>query len=109
MTGSVQRRSAAGRPAGRHAQYGPEHLERLAEVARLKKEGLTLAEIARGMNPDADGGGIPAAAVCHNYTVAEDVSVLVRTDVPPWRMNRIRRALAALAAQLRKDLTDEDR
>lgn len=94
--------------AGRNAEYGQEHLERLGAISKLKKDGLMLADIAHRLSPSVAREDIPSSAVCHSYAVSDDVTVLVRADVPPWRMQRIRRTLAALAAQLRKETGDED-
>jgi hypothetical protein len=41
-----------------------------------------------------------------NYSVAQDVRVSVRADVPPWRLNHIRRQLARLMVELK---TSEER
>lgn len=94
--------------AGRNAGYGEEHLARLLAISQWKREGRTLADIALALSPDAAREVLPAPALCHNYALSDDVSVIVRADVPPWRMNRIRKTLAALAAQLRKETEDEN-
>jgi DNA-binding transcriptional MerR regulator len=93
--------------AGRNAAYGPAHVERLGTIARLKREGLTLTDIAVRLTPGSTPEEIRAPATCHSYALTDDVTVLVRADVPPWRMNRIRKALAGLAAQLGKEPADE--
>lgn len=105
----IARGILAGPPqAGRNAVYGRAHLERLKEIARLKQKGLTLAEIARALSPGVGHRDIPPPATCHSYALSDDVTVLVRTDVSPWRMNSIRRALAEWAAELRKETEHEN-
>jgi DNA-binding transcriptional MerR regulator len=93
--------------AGRNAVYGDEHLARLLAISKWKREGRTLADIALELSPGASRKEMPMPSLCHSYTLSDDVSVLVRADVPPWRMNRIRKTLAALTAQLRKETEDE--
>jgi DNA-binding transcriptional MerR regulator len=92
--------------AGRNAAYGRGHLERLEAIRKLKGQGLTLSEIAHRLCPDTARGELPLPAACHSYALSDDVTVLVRADVPPWRMNRIRRRLAELSALLRKESDD---
>ncbi len=94
---------------GRNTAYGQEHVERLEAIARLKKEGMTLVDIAHALSPGAVEQEVPVPVACHSYALSEDVTVLVRGDLPPWRMNRIRKLLAGLTAQLRKDPDDEPR
>jgi DNA-binding transcriptional MerR regulator len=85
--------------AGRGATYGPEHLERLGEIQRLQGEGLTLAEIAlRG--EEAEPEALPEPEAWWSYRVADGVEVRVRADQAPWRLRRIRRALAELGQKL---------
>ena len=93
---------------GRNALYGMKHVERLRQISRLKKKGLTLAEIAHKLSSSTADEGLPMASPCASYTLSEDVTVLVRTDLPPWRMNRIRRMLSEFSEQLRKESDDEN-
>jgi DNA-binding transcriptional MerR regulator len=93
--------------AGRNAVYGQEHLDRLAEISRLKKKGLTLTEIGRELYPSPAHERIPTPTAWQNYALSADVTVQVRTDVAPWRMRMIRSALAELTAVLRKESSDE--
>ena len=48
--------------SGRVAWYGPEHLERLARIARAAGRGLTLALIGRILDGDLDATDAPLAA-----------------------------------------------
>jgi DNA-binding transcriptional MerR regulator len=47
---------------GRLAWYGAEHLDRLARIRELQREGLTLALIERLLNGDIDATDLPLAA-----------------------------------------------
>lgn len=94
------------RQAGRNSVYGREHLERLEEIGRLKAQGLTLHEI--GMEPHGARETALEGYRTENYELAADVIAQVRSDVPPWRMKRIRRILAQAAEKLRKEEYDED-
>jgi len=93
---------------GRNAVYGAAHIKRLDQIAALKKRGLTLAEIARALNPGVVREGLPVPSVCASYALSDDVTVVVRSDVPPWRMNRIRRMLSEFSVQLKKETDDEN-
>ena len=90
--------------AGRTADYGPEHAERLGRVREMQQRGLTLAEIA------AELGGasrtMPEPAPWWQYPVAEGVVVMVKGDLPPWRLRGIRRAVAEMTAKLQTDEGD---
>ena len=93
--------------AGRNAVYGDEHLERLKRIAKLKQQGRTLTEIAASLAPGTAARELPAPAALVSYAVAEDVTVTVRSDVAPWRMNRIKAALSELSTRLSKE-SDND-
>ncbi len=88
--------------AGRAASYGPEHLERLAQIRALQGEGLTLAEIAHRLAGRA-GAELPAPTAWFSYPVAEDVIVMVKAGSAPWRLRRVQAALRSLAAALAQE------
>ena len=79
---------------GRNARYGPEHLDRLQRIADLKQEGLTLTEISIRLSDQNDQQVLPRPSSWLQFGIADDVSVMVRTDVAPWRMRLIRQWLA---------------
>lgn len=88
--------------SGRGAVYTPEHLTRLEKIRQLQSEGRMLAEIAHELN-----GGPPAETAISpepwwQYRVEEDVTILVRGDVSPWRMKQIREAIDDFASRLRE-------
>jgi DNA-binding transcriptional MerR regulator len=89
--------------AGRDACYTEEHLERLREILRLQKGGLTLAEIAR--QSSGETAQTPAPTAWWHYTLAEDLVVMVRSDASPWRLKEIHQQLTQLA----RGLTDTKR
>src|SRR5437667_3133986 len=84
--------------AGRGAVYGTEHLTRLREIQTLQGEGRMLAEIASSRADDAQ---LPAPVVWQQYVVADGITVNVRADLAPWRLKRVRKVLAEIAAQLK--------
>jgi len=79
--------------AGRKAAYGPEHLAALEDIRRLQRKGLTLAEIRQRRSGKADGTELPEPVRWTSYSVAPDVVVMVREDVPGWRLKQVRNAL----------------
>jgi DNA-binding transcriptional MerR regulator len=85
--------------AGRGAYYAGEHLRRLAEIRKLRGEGLMLAEIGAVL-----GGGeaarLPAGRTWVEYEIGEDVRVLVREGGSPWRVKQIRDGIALLARKV---------
>jgi len=95
------------RKAGRGACYGPEHLERLELVRQLQGQGLMLAEIAQRLEQGEEAPALPEPAPCWAFHVSEEITVLVRADVAPWRLARIRRALGELARTLAKGKEDQ--
>lgn len=96
--------------AGRHALYGAAHLERLARIEELKREGRTLTEIGHVLEPGGAGGmRLPEPEPRLVFTLTPEVEVTVRTGLPPWRLHRLRRALAALAQQLQEPDEEEGR
>ncbi len=84
--------------AGRGASYTPEHVERIEHIRRLQAEGRTLSEI--GALQDAPAG-LPEPSAWWQHAICEDVSVLVKGDVSPWRMRHIRAAIREFAARVR--------
>ncbi|MGO8672047.1 MAG: helix-turn-helix domain-containing protein [Capsulimonadaceae bacterium] len=82
--------------AGRGAVYGRAHVDRLHEIRRQQAEGRMLAEIGQpaGRRP------LPPAVSWQHYLVGEGVVVQVRGDLGPWRLKRIREAIADFASQL---------
>ena len=92
---------------GRGASYAEEHLERLERIQKLQAQGLTLAQIAwkLGEHPLERQPVEPTA--WWNYPVAEDVVVMVRSEMRPWRLKRVRSLISQMAAQLRSAEKEE--
>lgn len=86
--------------AGRGAEYSGEHLARLEKIKQLQAEGRMLAEISQLLDDreTAQTGAPPSAWWQH--IVADDVAVLVRADVSPWRLKQIRAAINDMASRL---------
>jgi DNA-binding transcriptional MerR regulator len=85
--------------AGRGAVYGAQHLTRLREIQKLQRQGRMLAEIAQ--RPDEEE--IPLPQAWQQYAIADGVTVNVRADLPPWRLKRIRKALAEMMTRLKEE------
>ena len=79
--------------AGRNAAYGVEHLDCLARIRKLQREGLTLSQV-REMLMAGDREPSPLVSVSwRQYMLSGDVIVSVREDIPPWRAYAIRQAI----------------
>jgi len=87
---------------GRKAAYSAKHLKALAEIRRLQKQGLTLAEIRQHRAGPVEGGRLPEPVRWSSYAVAPNVVVLVREDVGGWRLKQVRNAVSALSACLKE-------
>jgi DNA-binding transcriptional MerR regulator len=94
--------------AGRGATYSPEHLARLQQVKRLQMQGRTLGEIEAILTGDAGGPVLPDASPWWRFELAEDVVVMARADISPWRSRVIREAVRELRARLAAPGTQED-
>jgi len=83
--------------AGRNAAYGAEHLEALATIKELQRQGLTLSQIRQKMAaPEEMKRSLPTPVQTWTYQVTPDVAVTVLGDSPPWRLRAIQRALSEL-------------
>jgi DNA-binding transcriptional MerR regulator len=85
---------------GRGACYGGAHLERLARIQALQSQGLTLAQIAWKLGERQAEIQLPRPSAWWNYSITDDVVVLVRSDAAPWRLKRVRSLIMQMAAQL---------
>jgi len=83
--------------AGRSALYRPEHVQRIQEIRQLQRRGHMLAEIAQHQ-----AQAEPPAEAWWRYAIADGVVVSVRAGLAPWRLKRIRRAIADLSAKLKE-------
>ena len=87
--------------AGRAAAYTEDHLARLEKIKKLQAQGRMLSEIGRSLA----GGTTPerhaaAPTAWWHHAIADDVVVLTRSDVSPWRTRQIREAIDELARSL---------
>lgn len=94
--------------AGRNARYSRDHLRRLREISRLKADGLTLSEITLRLSEKGEEPSLHPTASWLEFGISEDVSVLVRSDVAPWRMRKIRRLLGEASRRLGEPTEKEE-
>lgn len=92
--------------AGRGAIYRITHLERLREIRKLQRQGRMLAEIGQHRHEVTE---LPQPESWWRYPLADGVIVHVRADLAPWRVKRIRKALAELAEQLKENPDGNER
>jgi DNA-binding transcriptional MerR regulator len=86
--------------AGRGAIYTSDHMARLERIKSLQAEGRMLSEIVHLLNADPAPETSSPPTAWWQHVIHDDVMVLVRGDVSPWRMKQIRAAIDNLAAQL---------
>ncbi len=86
---------------GRGASYDEEHLGRLGRIREMQAQGLTLAQIAWKLGERRPKTDLVEPSAWWNYPVADDVVVLVRSEMSPWRLKRVRSLISQMAAQLR--------
>src|ERR1700688_165195 len=72
--------------AGRGAAYTPEHLARLEQIKKLQAGGRMLSDIARTLSGDTAESSAVAPTPWLQFAPAEDVVILTRADMSPWRM-----------------------
>jgi DNA-binding transcriptional MerR regulator len=89
--------------AGRGAVYTGAHLERLEKIKALQAKGRHLAEIASLLDGPAVEAPAYESSPWWRHAMADDVVVLTRGDVSPWRQKQIREALDELAKRLRRE------
>jgi DNA-binding transcriptional MerR regulator len=86
--------------AGRGAAYTSDHLARLEKIKSLQAEGRMLSEIVHLLSAGPAPETSPPPTAWWQHVIHDDVVVLVRGDVSPWRTKQIRAAIDNLAAQL---------
>jgi DNA-binding transcriptional MerR regulator len=87
--------------AGRGAAYTPDHLARLEKIKKLQAQGRMLSEIGRSLAGAASESRHAAPPTAWwQHAIADDVVVLTRSDVSPWRAKQIREAIDELARSL---------
>jgi len=91
---------------GRRALYTREHLTGIQDVRTMQALGLTLAEIEYKFKQPAGTEILAEPDALWLYPISPDVTVQVRSGLSPWRVKRIRSALARLAAELNEQQED---
>lgn len=89
--------------AGRGAAYTAEHLERLEEIKKLQAGGRMLSDIARTLSGDTAESAAVSPTPWLQFSPAEDVVVLTRADMNPWRMKQVRAAIDQLAHNIQNE------
>ncbi|MCM8748869.1 helix-turn-helix domain-containing protein [Thermomicrobiaceae bacterium CFH 74404] len=91
------------RGRGRAAHYGPEHLERLAEIQALRSQHLGLEEIRQRLQRHTDSARSPAdGSLWRHWELKPGVLLIARADLVEPEMQRVE-ALASMARQLLGD------
>ncbi len=89
--------------SGRGAVYGKAHLQQLNRIKALQEQGKTLAEVAFALLPQTDHHQMPEPVAWLEYKIADDLVVLMRGGIAPWRHKIIRKVLAEAAAKLQSE------
>lgn len=96
------------RKAGRGAAYTRDHLACLERIKQLQAEGRMLSEIGRALSgAETEPAAAPPTA-WWQHALADDVVVLTRSDLSPWRARQLHAALEEFARAVRKP-NNEDR
>jgi DNA-binding transcriptional MerR regulator len=84
--------------AGRDAGYSNEHITKLEQIRQQQQKGSHLREISVSLS--SEPVELPAAVSWLSYEIAEDVKIIVRDSLPPWRMNHLRRAIMKFTQEI---------
>lgn len=86
---------------GRNAVYTDNHLARLEEIQVLKQKGMSLHAISvDSQKPDVH---LTEPTAWIEYSLEDDITVSIRTDISPWRMNLIKKTLNSILPQIKKN------
>jgi DNA-binding transcriptional MerR regulator len=88
--------------AGRGAVYTAAHLERLEKIKALQAQGRLLSEIAPLLEEAPSERPSYPSTAWWQYAIADDVLILTRGDVSPWRQKQIRNAIDEMALRLER-------
>ncbi len=86
---------------GRNAVYTEDHLNQLLKIQEKKEGGLTLHEIAVESQDCQATLGEPTAWI--QYSLEEDIKVSICSNISPWRMQQIKRALNKILPEIQKN------
>ena len=91
--------------AGRGASYTSEHVARLEAIKQLQAQGRTLSDIAAALHGGGDGTAVGEPAAWWQHVISDDVTVMVKAGVSPWRNRQIRGAIEEFARRVRAGRT----
>jgi DNA-binding transcriptional MerR regulator len=94
--------------SGRAATYTSEHLARLEKIKELQATGRMLSEIGRTLLGAAPGKSAAPPTAWWQHAIADDVVIMTRADIGPWRTKQIRAAIEEFARSL-EPVNDEKR
>jgi DNA-binding transcriptional MerR regulator len=90
------------RKAGRGAAYTQDHLACLERIKRLQSEGRMLSEIGRALGGAEMEPAVAPPTAWWRHALADDVVVLTKSDLSPWRARQLHAALEEFARSVRK-------
>jgi len=85
---------------GRNAVYTDNHLARLEEIQALKQKGMSLHAIS--VDSQKTDVHLAEPTAWTQYSLEDDITVSIRSDISPWRMNLIKKALNGILPQIKK-------
>lgn len=86
---------------GRNAVYTDSHLARLEEIQALKQQGMSLHVIS--VNSQKTDVHLAEPTAWIQYSLEDDITVSIRSDISPWRMNLIKKTLNSILPQIKKN------
>ncbi len=94
--------------AGRNAAYGAEHLERIARIRELQREGMTLSQVKRKLLSDDFSPQQVVVSSWRQYVLTDDVMVSIKEGVSPWRAHVLQNALEQFNRLIQQAETEKE-
>ncbi len=88
---------------GKGASYTEDHLKRLNIIKMLQEAGLSLAEINHKLTDADTKVDIGEPTSWSIYQIQSDVNVMVKNNLSPWRIKKIKNAIENLKALLEEE------
>ena len=92
--------------AGRGAAYTPGHVARLEKIKRLQAKGRMLSEIGHILGGKESQPVVAPPTAWWQHAISDDIVVLMRADMAPWRIKQARAAIDEVARRLQQPVNE---